>query len=115
MHEGNIIKLNYKCTNMKRIFFIILAGCLFSIAYAYDNDIPIRIDGKFKMTINSIKDDEFEIDEDGVWIVNSEVTATVHLNPDSILYYIYTDNFFSITEFSGSSFLENYGDSVKIH
>ncbi len=114
MQEGNIIKLNYKCTNMKRIFLIILAGCLFSIAYAYDNDIPIRIDGKFKMTINSIKDDEFEVDEDGVWLNNSEITATIHLNSDSILYYIFSDSWFSITKFSKLDILENYGDSVKI-
>ena len=91
-----------------------MIGCFFSLAYASDDEYPIRIDGKFQMTINSIIDDEFEVDEDGVWIENSEITATIHLNPDSILYYIYTDSFFSITKFSGSSILENYGDSVKI-
>ena len=29
---------------------------------------------KFQMSINSIKDDEFKVDEDGVWLVNSEIT-----------------------------------------
>lgn len=114
MQEGNIIKLNYKCTKMKRIFLIILAGCLFSIAYAYDNDL--KIDGTFRMTINSIKDDEFEVDEDGVWLNNSEITATIHLNPDSILYIIFieSDRLNEITYFSERCIITNYGDSVKI-
>ena len=44
---------------------------------------------KFQMSINSIKDDGFKVDEDGVWLVNSEISTTIHLNPDSIIYYIY--------------------------
>lgn len=101
-------------TKMKRILLSILMGCLFSSTYASDDEYPIRIDGKFQMTINSIKDDEFEVDEDGVWLNNSEITATIHLNSDSILYYIFSDSWFSITKFSKLDILENYGDSVKI-
>lgn len=99
---------------MKRIFLSILMGCLFSLAYASDDEYPIRIDGNFQMSINSIKDDEFEVDEDGVWLVNSEITVTIHLNPDSIHFMLFMDDIFMIYVFNEKLFVENYGDSVKI-
>ncbi|MCR5535017.1 MAG: hypothetical protein K6F47_07610 [Bacteroidaceae bacterium] len=99
---------------MRRIALIIFSCFLFSSVFAYENDS--KIDSTFQMLINSIKDDEFEVDEDGVWLVNSEITATIHLNPDSILFVILIepDSFNQVTYFTGKGIIENYGDSVKL-
>lgn len=85
-----------------------------SSASAYEDEFPIV--GTFRMTINSIKDDEFEVDEDGVWLVNSEIIATIFLNPDSILYIISveSDRFNEVYRFSGKYIVESYGDTARI-
>ena len=102
---------------MKKIILTPLMALLMVSAFAYEKDDPIN--GTFCMTVNSIKDNEFEFDKEGVWLINSEIIVTIHLNPDSILhcyeqvadaYRVYPD----IILLSEANFIENYGDSVKL-
>lgn len=106
---------------MKKTILTFLLAAIAIPARAYEKEN--RIDGTFRMTINSIQDDEFEVDYDGVWLLNSETIATIHLNPDSILYllilqpeYPYPEDFYSLTAFGFGKklILDNYVDSVKI-
>ena len=82
----------------------------------YENDD--FTDGTFRITVNSIKDDEFEFDEIGVWLNNCEIIVTIHLNPDSILdCYEHVWDGYSVfpqtTLLNENNFIENYGDSIK--
>ena len=67
---------------MKRIIFLSLIS-LFVIpvlAYEIPDWLKVPVSGTFHMTVNSIKDNQFYVDEYGVWIMNTEFTATFHLN-----------------------------------
>jgi len=99
---------------MKKIILIFLMALLVASVFAYENDVPIT--GIFHMTVNSIRDDEFEVDEDGVWLVNSEIITTIHLNPDSILFVILVEpeDYNNIYQFGKNMIIENYDDSVKV-
>ena len=96
------------------ILTLLMAFLMVSV-FAYEKDNPIN--GTFRMTVNSIKDDEFEFDKEGVWLINSEIIVTLHLNPDSILhcyeqvadgYSVYPD----VVLLAEVNFIENYGDSL---
>lgn len=102
---------------MKRNILIFLMVLLKAPIFAYENDVPIT--ETFHMTVNSIKDNEFEFDKEGVWLINSEIIVTIHLNPDSILdcyEQVWDGNsvFPSIIVLNEANFIENYGDSVKL-
>jgi hypothetical protein len=88
----------------------LVAGSVF----AFENDVSIS--GTFCMEINSIKDNEFEVAEDGVWLLNSEIIATIHLCPDSIICFsiVETDIYNEYIFFQGKGIIENYKDSVKL-
>lgn len=110
-------KFSQKHAAMKKIILIFLMALLMAPAFAYDYDDPIS--ETFRMTINSIKDDEFEFDEYGVWLINPEIIVTLHLNPDSIVYCYEQvwdgySVFPSVTALDKYTFIENYGDSVKL-
>ena len=101
---------------MKQTIMTLLLAFVAYCAFAYENED--FIDGTFSMTVNSIKDDEFEFDETGVWLNNCEIIVTIHLNPDSILdiYEKVWDGysvFPSTIVLNENNFIENYGDSVK--
>ena len=73
-------------------------------------------DGEFYMNINVVEVDVFEVDEGGVGLMDSKIIATVHLNPDSIIYFYFKDpeEFYYSEVFGEKLILDNYGDSVKI-
>lgn len=100
---------------MRKTMFLSLMTLLITSTFAYKDEYPVS--GSFHMTIDSFKDDEFEVDQDGVWIIKSEVVVTLHLNPDSILYYMTEspDSYNLIVVYTGKHNIANYGDSVKIN
>ena len=99
---------------MKRIMFIFVWSVFTVTLSAFEDES--KITGSVCVTINSIKDDEFELDYDGVWLVNSEIIATIHLNPDSIrvITFIETDIFNERLAFNENLIIEDFRDSVMI-
>lgn len=102
---------------MKKMILTSLMVLLMVSAFAYEKDDSIN--GTFHVTVNSLKDNEFEFDEIGVWLNNCEIIVTIHLNPDSILdcYEVIWDGYSvypSTILLSENNFIENYGDSVKL-
>lgn len=99
---------------MKWIIFVFVWFALAVKLSAFENESIIT--GNVRVTINSIKDDEYEVDKDGIWLVNSDIIATIHLNPDSIrvITFIETDKFNERLEFNESLIIEDFRDSVMI-
>jgi len=99
---------------MIKSFLISLMTLVSSSVFAFEYEVSIN--GTFQMEINSIKDNEFEVDEDGVWLLNSEISATIHLCPDSIIFIsiMETDSYNEYFYFQGKGIIENYKDSVKL-
>ena len=72
---------------------------------------------RMPMTINSVNDDEYEIDNSGIWLVNSEIIVTLPIHPDTLLFietYYEGDIYPDITQFHESNIVEMFQDSVSI-